>query len=65
MKSLNGSIIEYWNTIVYLLTIISLIVRLWWRKKQPVNYYAVDLETPLLIIGGIVFTLIWGGIFWW
>ena len=55
----------HWTWVIFSLVIISLIGRLIYTSNESHGDYAIDLESPLILILLIAFVLIWGGIFWW
>lgn len=53
----------HWNVIVFVLVLIVGIGYLIFGDEE--YGYLPDLRKPLCFIALIIYTLIWGGIFWW
>ena len=56
----------HWNWLIFIIVVGGLSYKAYLSgNKTSSSYLNFDLETPLYIIGIIVFILIWGGVFWW
>lgn len=58
----------HWSTLVYGVILIILLTLTFWRYKPSGAMWGPDLSGLSNIFWGVVtviFTLIWGGIFWW
>lgn len=53
----------HWSTIIYAVVLISCIGYLLFSEED--YGYLPDLRKPILVVVLIIYTLIWGGIFWW
>lgn len=54
----------HWNVIVFVLVLIVGVGYLI-SGDEDHGGYLPDLGKPLCFIGLIIYTLIWGGVFWW
>ncbi len=53
----------HWNIVIYAVVFISSIGYLLFGGEE--YGYLPDLRKPLCFIALIIYTLIWGGVFWW
>ncbi|PXV63872.1 hypothetical protein CLV62_112122 [Dysgonomonas alginatilytica] len=53
----------HWNIIIYAIALIISVGYLLFVKEE--YGYLPDLRKPILFVVFIIYTLIWGGIFWW
>lgn len=55
-----------WNILVYgIVVILSLCYLIFADDEESGGYISIPIVKPFLFIGLIIYTLIWGGIFWW
>ena len=55
-----------WNVLVYgLITLICVGYLIFGKKEVSGNYLTFPIIKPIVFISLIIYTLIWGGIFWW
>lgn len=54
-----------WNLIVYILIMLFGLLYLIFGKEESSNYISIPLIKPVVFVCMVVYTVIWGGIFWW
>ena len=55
-----------WNVLVYgLIMLVGIAYLLFGDEEVSGNYVTFPIIKPIVFIGLIIYTLIWGGIFWW
>lgn len=55
-----------WNVLVYgLIMLVGIGYLLFGESEDSGGYISIPILKPIVFIGLIIYTLIWGGIYWW